>query len=99
MFLKGFYAMEQNIIHNLILENKNKLSVSGVADVDTFDEGKIVLFTADDTLIIEGEDLHIQKLDVSNGELIIEGIVYSMQYTGDRANHHTNKGFFKKMLK
>lgn len=91
-------AIEQAGIHNLILENKEKLSVSGVQDVDTFDEGKIVLFTDDDTLIIEGEALHIQKLDVSSGELSIEGAIYSLQYTGSAAAK-TSKGFFKKILK
>ena len=100
MFIFGrmFMAAEQNTIHNLILENKEKLSISGVSDVDTFDEGKIILFTNDDTLIIEGEELHIQKLDVANGELIIEGLIYSISYTGDSAQR-SNKGFFKRMLK
>lgn len=91
--------MEQTTIHNLILENKSKLSVSGVCDVDTFDEGKIILFTKDDTLVVEGEDLHIQKLDVSNGELIIEGYIFAFHYTGDSETTRAGKGFFKKILK
>lgn len=92
-------AAEQTTVHNLILENKEKLSISGVSDVDTFDEGKIILFTEDDTLVVEGEGLHIQKLDVANGELIIEGEIYAVQYTGDGAASRSSKGFFKKMLK
>lgn len=84
-------------VHNLILENKEKLSVSGVSEVDTFNEEKIVLFTLDDTLIIEGMNLHIQKLDIETGELIIEGDIYSAEYTGGTAS--SGKGFFKKMLK
>ena len=64
---------EYTLPHNIVLENREKMSVSGVSDVDTFDENKIVLFIPDDTIIIEGEDLHIQKLDVSSGELTIEG--------------------------
>ncbi len=90
-------AQEPNLIHNIVLENKEKLSVSGVADVDTFDEEKIVMFIHDDTLIVEGACLHIQKLDVSSGELIIEGEIYSIQYTGNVSSG--SKGFFKKMLK
>ena len=92
-------AAEQNTIHNLILENTEKLSISGVTDVDTFDEGKIILFTEDDTLMVEGENLHIQKLDVANGELIIEGMIFSIGYTGDGSAARANKGFFKKMLR
>lgn len=92
-------AAEQTAIHNLILENKEKLSISGVSDVDTFNDEKIVMFTEDDTLIVEGEKLHIQKLDVANGELIIEGMVYAIQYTGGSNAAGTSKGFLKKMLK
>jgi len=92
-------AQDFNIFHNIVIENKGKLSVTGVHDVDTFDENKIVLFTEDDTLIIEGEDLHIQKLDVSSGEMIIEGEIYSVAYTGNSRDSRAPKGFFKKLLK
>ncbi len=90
---------DYNLPHNIILENKERLSVSGVSDVDTFDENKIVLFIPDDTLIIDGDDLHIQKLDVSSGELLIEGEIYSLTYTGSAQGTKGSKGFFKKMLK
>ncbi len=85
--------------HNLVLENKEKMTVTGVVDVDTFDEGKIVLLISDDTLIIEGEDLHIQKLDVASGELSIDGEIYGITYTGTDKSQRGSKGFFKKILK
>ena len=90
---------EKKMPHNLILESKNRLSITQVEDVDTLDEGKIVLYTAEDTLIIEGYDLHIQKLDVSGGELIITGEVVSIQYAGRDSYGHKGKGFLKKMLR
>ncbi len=89
---------EKRMPHNVIMENKQKLSVSQVEDVDTFDEGKIVLYTADDTMIIEGYDLHIQKLDVAGGEMVITGEIVSLAYTG-RNGEKSGKGFFKRMLK
>ena len=85
--------------HNLVLENKQKMTATGILDVDTFDEGKIVLFIRDDTLIIEGEDLHIQKLDVASGELTIDGEIYGITYTGCAQGQNKSKGFFKKLLK
>lgn len=92
--------MEEKLApHNLILEDKNKLSISGVADVDTFDEAKIVLFTEDDTLEIEGNDLHIQKLNVSDGEMIIEGEINAIVYTGKDGGHAKGKGLLKKLIK
>lgn len=90
---------EKRMPHNLILENKNKLSITQVEDVDTFDENKIVLFTSDDTLVVEGYDLHIQKLDVSGGELSITGEVTSIVYEGKEGYGHKSKGFFKRILK
>lgn len=90
---------DKHMPHNLILEEKSKLSISGVVDVDTFDEAKIVLFTAEDTVEIEGSDLHIQKLNVADGELIIEGEITSILYLGKDTYHAKGKGFFKKILK
>lgn len=90
---------DYNLPHNLILENREKLSVSGVLDIDTFDESKIVLFITDDTMIIDGSDLHIQKLDVTSGELIIEGEVYTISYTGTPNGGKTSKGLFSKIFK
>ena len=88
---------EKKMPHNLILENRRKLSITQVADVDTFDEHKIVLFTADSTMVVEGYDLHIQKLDVADGALVIEGEIVGILYTDSAGKG--SKGFFKKMLK
>lgn len=85
--------------HNLVLENKQKMTATGIVDVDAFDEGKIVLFIEDDTLIVEGENLHIQKLDVSSGELTIDGEIYGITYTGCARGQGKSKGFFKNLLK
>ena len=90
---------DYNLPHSMILENKEKLSVSGVLDVDTFDENKIVLFITDDTMIIDGCDLHIQKLDVTSGELVIDGEVYSVSYTGTPNGGKGSKGLFGKIFK
>lgn len=84
--------------HSLILEDKSKLSISGVTEVDTFDEAKIVLFTEDDTLEVEGADLHIQKLNVADGEMLIEGEINSMIYSGKEHDFSKGKGFFKRLI-
>lgn len=45
-------------VHNLMMENREKLTVSGVIDVDSFCEDTIVLYTDMGTLTIKGSDLH-----------------------------------------
>ena len=84
--------------HNLTLKERNLLSITQVRDVDTFDEGKIVLYTEEESIEIEGENLHIQKLDVASGDLVIEGEIISIIYT-DKNYGGNKKGFFRNLLK
>ena len=63
--------------HNLILEDRRALSVSGVADIDSFDEQSVILFTDLGELTVKGFNLHINKLNVDTGELTLEGEVTS----------------------
>ena len=85
-------------IHNIILENRSKLSVSGVVDVESFNEDLIILHTELDMLTIKGEDLHINKLSVDSGELIIDGDIASITYSADGGSR--DKGsFFSRMFK
>ena len=66
--------------HRVTLEGREKLIVSGVEDVDRFDESEIVMNTADGTLIVTGENLHIDKLSVDGGELHVDGRVDALSY-------------------
>lgn len=65
----------------LMLENRKKLSLSGVVDVISFNEEQIVLNTVLGSLTIKGEGLKMNKLDVQNGEVVMVGIVNSFIYT------------------
>ncbi len=67
--------------HNCILEDRKKLSVSGVKDVGNFDEETIVARTEYGELTVKGEKLHITKLSLEIGELCIEGQINSIVYT------------------
>lgn len=66
---------------NLNLENRNKLILSGVVEVISFDDKTIILDTSLGTLTTKGENLKMQKLDVQNGDVIIVGHVNSCVYT------------------
>lgn len=90
---------DKKIPHSVTLDERKRLHITQVTDVDTFDESRIVLFTAEDTMVIEGYDLHIQKLDVVGGELAIEGEIVSLVYSGRDGYQKGGKGFFKKLLK
>ena len=68
-------------IQNLILENREKLSISGVLDVLSFDDQIVILETELGMLKIKGEDLRINKLSVDTGDVVIEGNINSVSYS------------------
>ena len=67
--------------HLLSVENRQRLNASGVLDVDSFDEKTIVILTNLGVLTVEGEDLHINRLNVENGDIAIEGTIDQFRYT------------------
>lgn len=66
--------------HRLELEGRERLSISGVEDVERFDESGIVLSTTAGILVVTGDDLHIGKLSLDGGELHVDGRIDSISY-------------------
>lgn len=77
-------TLRPDVMHNIILENRKKLSVSGVSDVESFNEEEIILHTEMGVLIVKGASLHIGKLNMDNGEVSIDGAVDTCEYADDR---------------
>ncbi len=69
--------------HNLILENRKNLVLTGVTDVDSFDESAILLYTQLGELVIRGKNLHINVMNVETGDLSVEGDISALVY-GDK---------------
>ena len=46
--------------HKVTLEGRNRLNMTGVREVESFDEGMVVLHTTRGTLVIRGDGLHLQ---------------------------------------
>lgn len=76
---KGNNSM--NVIQNLVLENREKLSVSGVLDVLSFDDQVVILETELGLLTVKGENLRINKLSIDTSEVIVEGEIYNLAYS------------------
>ena len=82
--------------HHIILEEREQLSVSGVEDVESFDENTILLTTAQGALEIQGEGLHIEKLSLDGGDLRVVGQVNALIYEVDSARR--GGGLFARLL-
>lgn len=81
--------------HNLILENRRTLTATGVSNVDSFDEQTVVARTDLGDLVIHGEKLHIDKLNIESGELTLDGEISSMTYAEPRGSG----GLFSRLFK
>ena len=66
--------------HQIVLDGRQTLTVSGVEEVESFDENTIVMITVKGTLVVRGEGLHIEKLSLDGGDLRVEGRVDSLSY-------------------
>ena len=66
--------------HALQMENREKLRLTGVSDVNGFDESLIVLTTDMGELSIRGEALHIEKIDLDAGLLELRGRIGELCY-------------------
>ncbi len=70
-----------NIIQNVILENREKLNISGVLDVLSFDDQIVIVETELGLLTVKGENLRINKLSIDTSEVIIEGEMNALTYS------------------
>ncbi len=82
--------------HSVIMEDRRKLSVTGVTDIDSFDEQTIIAITDMGEITIRGWGLHITKLNLEQTELLVDGEISSLTYTDTRPQA---KGFFAKMMR
>lgn len=83
---------------SLNLENRKRLTLSGVVEVVSFNEDQILLNTSLGTLNIKGEGLKMNKLDVQNGDVIINGIVNSCVYV-NKENKKEKEKLLSKLFK
>ena len=81
--------------HRLELVGREHLTVTGVEDVERFDESGIVMSASAGTLVVSGEDLHIGKLALDGGELHVDGRIDSVTYEEDVRGQG---GFFSRLF-
>ena len=71
-----------NVIQNIVLENREKLNITGVLDVLSFDDQIVILETELGLLTVKGENLRINKLSLDTSEVTIDGAIYQLAYSG-----------------
>ncbi|SDK60477.1 sporulation protein YabP [Sediminibacillus albus] len=84
--------------HHIKMNNRRNLEISGVKEVDSFDNEEFLLQTVMGYLIVRGENLQMKNLDVGEGNVSIKGKILELSYLDE---HHGEKakGFFSKLFK
>ena len=98
MDMKKDNIQSTNVIQNIVLENREKLSISGVLDVLSFDDQIIIVETELGLLTIKGEDLRINKLSIDTSETIVNGNIMQIAYS-ENTMEKKGEGLFSKIFK
>lgn len=85
-----------DIPHNLVMEGRKKLSISGITDVESFNEEEIVMASSKWVMTVRGESLHMEKLSVDTGDVVITGRIDLIEYDDGAV---TTGGFFSRIFK
>lgn len=92
-------TINTSVIQNLILENRGKLSISGVLDVLSFDDQVVIVETELGLLTVKGENLRINKLSIDTSEVIVEGDISSLTYSDSKTLEKSKGSLISKILR
>jgi len=85
--------------HKVIMEKRERVLVTGVLDVMSFDEESVVTDTEMGVLIIRGSGLHVNGLNLEKGELEVDGEVESLVYEEEHVLSKNKSNLFGKIFK
>ena len=90
--------MEDKIIQTLTLENRERLGITGVEKVDSFNNECVILATNKGKITIKGNNLTISKLNVEEGKLTVNGLINSLVYS-ENSTEKDKVGLVKKIFR
>ena len=83
--------------HKLVMQNREKVELTGITEVVSFDNKEVILETVDGMLQMKGEGFHVKHLTLEKGEVDFEGRIDSLVYS-DQQNAAKSAGSFVSRL-
>ena len=77
-------AEQQHLPHALTLDQRKKLTMTGVTEVVSFDDASVLLRTGLGTLMIQGRELQLKALAPEGGSVAVEGQICALSYEEPR---------------
>lgn len=90
--IKVVKSQHNHIVH---IDNRERIEITGVTKVDTFNEDDVILHTVMGVINVKGKNMKVNKLNVDTGDMLIEGMIYSIHYL---SKDKENKGSILKKL-
>lgn len=87
--------MSDAILHDVVLENRQKMSATGIENVDSYEEDCIIAQSECGEIEIKGHDLKISRLSVETGDMTVEGSIDSISYNAPKQSG----GFFSRVFR
>lgn len=84
--------------HDVIMRGRKLLEITGVKQVESFDNEEFLLETSMGFLAIKGQNLQMKNLDVEKGIVSIKGKIFELAYL-DEQHGEKAKGFFSKLFR
>ena len=89
----------EKTFQNIVLENREKLSLTGIKDVFSFDDQIIIIETELGLLTIKGSNLKINKLSIDTSDFIVDGKIDSLIYSNSNISNKKESSLFSKIFK
>lgn len=84
--------------HSVVINNREKAVITGIDDIDSFNEFEIIVLTSAGFMTVVGSDLHIASLNLQDGQLVVEGVIQSIDYS-DHEEERQKTSIFSKVFK
>lgn len=85
--------------HHISLANRERLEITGVREVVSFDESQVILDTDMGLLSIKGKGLHVKRLMLEKGEADLDGMADSLVYSSNEAHRKSGESLFARLFK
>ena len=86
--------IQKNLNHVVTLDNRKKLMVTGIIEVVSSTDKTVIAKTQTHVININGETLRIEKLNLEESVLVVEGTINEFKYIVK----NKSKNLFKRML-
>ena len=88
-------TVNTGVPNNVIIEDRKRMSISGVLDVESFDENEISLNTTGGNILVTGEDMRVERLSIETGDIVIEGFIICIEYNDKQRR---KEGFWSRLF-